>query len=142
MSAAKLYTPQILALAVELHEYPLTNDLPLRGAARSPACGSTLSLGLRLSGDEIAAIGLRLSACAIGQASAAIFARHVVGRTREQLLGSARAMEDWLTENADRPDWPDLALLEPARAYPGRHGAMLLPWKAAIDALSNSQAAE
>jgi hypothetical protein len=35
------------------------------------------------------------------------------------------------------PDWPDIQQIEPARDYPGRHGAIALPWKAALDALSN-----
>ena len=34
------------------------------------------------------------------------------------------------------PDWPDLEMLAPALPYPGRHGAILLPWRAAADALS------
>jgi len=40
--------------------------------------------------------------------------------------------------DATAPDWPDLALVAPARAYPARHGAMLLPWKAAAAALSSA----
>ena len=36
---------------------------------------------------------------------------------------------------------PYFTVLAPARAYPGRHGAMLLPWKAALDALSKREAA-
>ena len=36
--------------------------------------------------------------------------------------------------------WPDLDLVAPAVAYPARHGAMLLPWKAALAALSSASA--
>jgi hypothetical protein len=41
-----------------------------------------------------------------------------------------------LEEGAELPDWPDFSLLEAARDYPGRHGALQLPWRAALDALS------
>ncbi len=137
MNAARLYTPEILALAVELHEYPLTDALRWRGDARSPACGSTLELGLAQEDGTVTAIGLRLSACAIGQASAAIFARHAVGCAATSIDRIAREMAEWLGGTGPAPDWPDLDLLEPARAFPGRHGAMLLPWNAATAALSN-----
>ena len=33
------------------------------------------------------------------------------------------------------PDWPGFELLAPARDYPARHGAILLPFDAAIQAL-------
>ena len=57
---SKLYTPEVLALAVSLAAYPLSPDLPLRGSARSRACGSTLELGLATDGDGcIARIGAR-----------------------------------------------------------------------------------
>jgi NifU-like protein involved in Fe-S cluster formation len=44
----------------------------------------------------------------------------------------------WLDDEGPAPDWPDLTLVAPARAYPARHGAMLLPWKAAAAALSSA----
>jgi hypothetical protein len=34
------------------------------------------------------------------------------------------------------PDWPGIALLRRARDYPGRHGAILLAWDAALAALA------
>ena len=70
-----LYSPALLGLAVELAEYPLKDDMALRGEARSRSCGSTLQLGCTTDDDgAIAELGMRVSACAVGQASAAIFA--------------------------------------------------------------------
>ena len=139
MSAAKLYTPELLALAVDLAEWPLSETAPLQGEARSATCGSTLAVGLAL--DEtgrIETIGMRVRACAVGQASAAIFARHAVGADLAAIRAAADALEAWLKGGAEMPDWPGLATIEPARAYPARHGAMLLPWKASLAALSTT----
>jgi len=136
-SAAKLYTPEVLALATALASHPFDPALPFTGQARSPSCGSTLaiSLGLDAAG-RIAALGLRSQACAIGQASAALFAAGAPGRTRDSIAASAVALADWLVHNeAPMPDWPGLSTIAPARDYPARHGAILLPWKAALDAL-------
>lgn len=139
MSASqRLYTPELLALAVELADYPPLDLVTARSEARSPTCGSTLALDLAL--DEhgrIAQLGLRVRACAVGQASAAIFARHAAGRDSANLRDVLDRFEGWLASEGPAPDWPDLGLVEAARAYPARHGAMLLPWKAACAALSS-----
>lgn len=138
MSAARLYTPELLGLAVELASNPPLANAAVRAEARSPTCGSTLAMDLDLTPEgTIARIGMRVHACAVGQAAAAIFARHAIGRNGEQLREAARQLEDWLAHHGERPDWPDLALIDAARDYPGRHGAILLPWKAAMAALSS-----
>jgi NifU-like protein involved in Fe-S cluster formation len=142
MSAAKIYTPELLALAVELAKWPPLTDADQRGEARSPTCGSTLAMDLALDDSGgIARLGMRVRACAVGQASAALFARHASGKTAGELAAMLGNLETWLAHEAELPDWPGLALIEPARGYPARHGAMLLPWKAALAALSSTAAA-
>lgn len=135
-SAARLYSGPVLALATSLANWPLAADLPLTGAARSPACGSTLTVGLDLDADgRIARIGLKAQACAIGQATAAIFAAHAVGVDRADIAATLSALDRWLTDNGPLPGWPGLDAIAAARDFPGRHGAMLLPWRAALEAL-------
>lgn len=142
MSAERLYTPAMLAAAVELASYPRLESAAQHGSARAPACGSTLEMDLALAPDgTIAGIGLAVRACAIGQAAAAIFARHAAGRDAGQIAATRDAMTAWLAGEGDAPDWPDIGLIAPARDYPGRHGAMLLPWKAAMAALSSADTA-
>jgi NifU-like protein involved in Fe-S cluster formation len=139
-SAAALYTPQVLALATSLAEFPLDADLDLQGTARSPACGSALQLGLLLDKQgRIERLGLKAHACAIGQAAAAIFAQTAAGRTREELAVALGELEAWLAGKAAIPGWPGLEAIAAARAYPARHGAILLAWRAALDALPSRQ---
>jgi NifU-like protein involved in Fe-S cluster formation len=141
VSAAKLYTPELLALAVELAQHPLDPALQVVGEARSSTCGSTLALGLALDpAGRIEHLGLRVRACAVGQASAAIFARHARGRDAADLDRALADLRRWLAGEGELPAWPDLALIAPAQAYPGRHGAILLPWVAAAIALSTGPA--
>lgn len=132
----KLYTRNILALAVDLADYPRLPSADVRAEARSRTCGGTLTLDLQLdSAGRVDALGLSVSACAIGQAAAAIFAREARGRGAEEMLAAKGEMETWLAGEGDRPHWPGIGALDEARTYPARHGAMLLPWKAAADAL-------
>jgi hypothetical protein len=40
------------------------------------------------------------------------------------------------------PDWPGVEAIAAARDYPARHGAIMLPWTAARDALSSATPAD
>lgn len=135
--AGRLYSPELLALATGLAAYPLVQDLPRRAQERSRTCGSTIELGLELDGDgRIARLGMRVAACAVGQASAALFARSAIGRSVEDVASATARIEHWLGGGGDLPDWPGLGVLEPALALTSRHEALMLPWKAAMTVLS------
>lgn len=138
MSAAVLYTPDVLGLTIRLTAYPWDEALPLRGEARSQSCGSTIALGLALDEDgTVKRIGIRSQACAIGQAAAAIFADAAAGRSSKALQEAGEAIALWLSGEGALPDWPGLETIAKARDYPARHGAVLLPWHAAKRALSS-----
>jgi NifU-like protein involved in Fe-S cluster formation len=138
--AAKLYSPQVLALATSLANYTWDESLPLTGTSRSKSCGSTLQLGLECDRQgRILRIAIKAQACAIGQAAAAIFAAQAKGRTGAGIAEILSAMDIWLAGNGPLPDWPGLEQLEPARAYPARHGAIKLAWEAARDALPTGE---
>lgn len=135
-SAAALYSPEVLALATNLAALPLDDALTLRGSARSLACGSSLEVGLATDpAGRIVRVGLKAHSCAIGQAAAAIFAQGAAGRSRADLSATLAALEAWLGGTGPQPVWPGLAAIAAARDFPGRHGAMLLPWRAALAAL-------
>ncbi|WP_296716569.1 iron-sulfur cluster assembly scaffold protein [Erythrobacter sp.] len=139
---ARLYSPQVLALAIELAAYPLGDELPLRAEARSRTCGSTITVGLSLDANgAIGRVGMQVSACAIGQGSAALLARSAKGCDAGSIAATLTGLEQWLAGTGELPAWPDLELLAPARAHPARHAALLLPWKAASKALSSRDAA-
>jgi NifU-like protein involved in Fe-S cluster formation len=132
----ELYTPELLGLAVSLAGYPLAANASCVGEARSPTCGSTLTFACELdAAGRVAAPGLRVAACAVGQAAAAVFVASAAGRSRRDIAAARDALADWLSDGGPVPLWPGLAVLEPARAYPARHGAILLAWNAALAAL-------
>lgn len=135
-SAAVLYTPEVLALATGLAQYPWDETLPLQGEARSRSCGSLIRLGLAI--DEaglIRHVALRAQACAIGQAAAGLFAAGASGRSGSDIRATRDALAGWLAGDGPMPDWPGLSALAAARDYPGRHGAIQLAWQAAGDIL-------
>jgi len=137
-TAGKLYTPALLSLATELAQYPLAGRAwRYTAQSRSRTCGSTLSIGLDTGEDgRVCAIGMRVSACAVGQASAAIMARSIIGHDGASLGAAREDLSQWLEADGAFPDWPGIEMLEAARAHTARHGAILLPWNAAAEALS------
>ena len=131
-----LYSRDILHLAVRLADYPFHDDWPHIGEARSRTCGSTVRLCARLDADRIGSIGMNVAACAVGQAAAAIFASHAKGCSADDLALAEARLALWLAGGGARPSWPEVEKLEPALDYPARHRAILLPWNAALRALS------
>ena len=133
-----LYTPQILALAVELADFPLASGAPFVAEIGAQPCGSRIAIGLYQDEDgTVSEVGARVRACAIGQAAAALFLRGAKGRNYHDIAEALAALKDWLTDRGPTPDWPNIAILEAARPYAARHDAILLPWKAALAALPN-----
>jgi len=133
-----LYTREVLALATSLSQWPLDPDMPLSGSARSPTCGSAVSLSLAVdTSGRIAQVGIKAQACAIGQASAALFAAAAAGREADDLATELAAIRHWLKEGGALPGWPGLEAIAAARDYPARHGAITLAWQAALEALSS-----
>ena len=137
--APALYSTELLALAIELADYPFDAAAPAKGHARSRSCGSVINLSS--SGGSLEDLGLRVSACAVGQASAAIFARESSGMDAAAVAAMGENLGEWLQGQAPSSILPRLELLEPARPHLGRHEAILLPWRAALDALSKTEAA-
>ncbi len=83
---------------------------------------------------------MQVSACAVGQASAALLAQGVTGSEPGLIRQTASGLSAWLAGEGELPHWPGIEALAPARDHPGRHGALLLPWNAACEALSTGAA--
>ena len=76
-------------------------------------------------------------ACALGQASSSLMARHILGATPEELKALRETMTAMLKAGGPPPEgkWADFAVLEPVRDYKARHASTLLTFDAVVDAL-------
>ena len=136
-----LYTIDILRLAAAIpHHVPL-DDPHGRAELRSPTCGSKVEVAVRLDGvGRLAALGQQVQACAFGQASAALMGRHALGRSAAEVETAVEEFSAWLEGTRDAPGgWPGLDVLAPARSRRGRHGAMLLPFRALLAAMEDAR---
>jgi len=134
--SAPLYNRDILALAVAAAEHLPNPDARYHASARAPLCGSRIILDLDADPDgRVTGVGMHVEACALGQAAATLLARHAPGRGLDEIRDARDAIAGWFGGAGEAPDWPGFDLLAPARDYPARHGAILLPFDAAIAAL-------
>lgn len=135
MSAA-LYNAEILRLATEIpHQARL--DAPHASVEkRSPVCGSRVIVDVCIDSEgRIAALGQEVRACALGQASAALMARHALGRSAMELAAARDALTAFLAgEREDPGDWPGLEVLTPALPHKARHASIRLAFEAVADA--------
>lgn len=138
-----LYNRDILRLASSLVAGDRLENPSGTAEARSPICGSRIQTDVCFDANgRISALALRASACALGQASAAILRANATGADLAT-IGDVRAgVEQALKGNAVMPTlWPDLALLAPAKDYPSRHAAILLPYDAVLAAAAQMKLA-
>ena len=83
-----------------------------------------------------------VKACALGQASSSIMARHVIGMSGAELRAVRDDVRRMLKENGPPPTgaWADAAVLEPVRDFKARHASTLLTFDAVVDAVSQIEA--
>ena len=143
----EIYNKRILELAADIPRLGRLDAPHASARAHSKLCGSTVTVDLKVEGDTVTDFAHEVKACALGQASSSIMARHVVGSTAEELRVVREAMRRMLKENGAPPDgkWSDLGVLEPVRDFKARHASTLLTFDAVVDALDQvaaRQAAE
>ena len=110
--------------------------------AHSKLCGSTVTVDLKMTGDTVTDFAHDVKACALGQASSSIMARHVVGAKAEELKRLRETVRRMLKENGAPPtgEWADIAVLEPVRDYKARHASTLLTFDAVAAAIDQIEA--
>lgn len=132
----KLYSKRILALAADIPHLGGIEAPQARVMKRSPLCGSTVTIELTLKDGRIAGFGQDVKACALGQASAAIFGANALGRSREEVETLREQLRAMLKSGGPVPLAPFEAyeVLEPARDYRNRHASILLVLDATLTA--------
>ena len=114
MSRSPPYTLDILRLAASL---PVDSSLPgftHSADARSATCGSVIRTFLSVSDGRIHSIAQKVTACAYGQASAALVQGWAPGRLRAEVIVMRAALKAWLDGRGEVP--AEFAVLAPVRA--------------------------
>jgi NifU-like protein involved in Fe-S cluster formation len=132
----QLYSNAVLRLAADIPRIGRLNRPQASARKVSRLCGSEVEVDVVMQGGRIADLALRVKACALGQASAAILARHAIGVSVAALDKARNSLKAMLKQGRPAPvgAFAELKVLESARAYPARHQSILLAFDAAVDA--------
>lgn len=140
--SATLYNTAILRLAAAI---PLAGRLddPQASVTRvSPVCGSKVTADVDVAAGRVTRFAHDVRACALGQASAALLAAGVIGKSPAALAAARDALAAYLRGEAATPgDWPGLDVFDLARPHKARHGSILLAFQAAADAAQQASVA-
>jgi NifU-like protein involved in Fe-S cluster formation len=137
-----VYNKRILELAANIPHLHRLADAQASATAHSRLCGSVVSVDIKMDGNTVSGFGHEVKACALGQASSSIMARHVIGSTAQELRDVRDQVRAMLKENGAPPigKWHDLEVLVPVRDYKARHASALLTFDAVVDAVGQIEA--
>ncbi|HVX81687.1 MAG TPA: iron-sulfur cluster assembly scaffold protein [Devosiaceae bacterium] len=144
MELSDLYSEKILELAANPPPAARLADPDASARRVSRICGSAIEVDVKVAGGVITAYGHDVSACALGQTSAAIVAREIVGTSTAEFRRVRDEMTAMLKANGPPPSgkWADLGYLEPVREYRPRHASTLLVFDAVAEALDHIEPRE
>lgn len=139
----KLYSGRILELAADI---PHLQRLESPGATvkkRSPLCGSTVTVDVKVKDGRVSEFGQDVKACALGQAAASVVGGAVIGATRAQIEQARDQLKAMLKQDGPAPDAPfdGLEVLMPARDYKNRHASIMLALDATAEAMAQAEQA-
>lgn len=138
----EVYNSRILELAGNIPRIGRLPDPDASATAHSKLCGSTVTVDLKMQGDVVTDFAHDVKACALGQASSSIMARHVIGARADELREIRESVRRMLKESGQPPagKWADLAVLEPVRDYKARHASTMLTFDAVVSAIDKIEA--
>lgn len=130
-----LYNDDILALTATLKNERLENP---DGTARkvSKLCGSWIEIDVNLEDGVVTDAALRVQACALGQAAAAILKENIIGASIDEITEARDVLYAMLKDGGAPPmgRFEELKLLAGVKDYPARHTSTMLAFDAAVEA--------
>ncbi len=137
-----IYNTRILEFAGTIPRLGRLDNPDATATAHSRLCGSTVTVDIKTADGVVTDFAHDVKACALGQASSSIMARHVVGASAEELRAVRETMRKMLKEGGPPPEgrFADLQFLQPVRDYKARHASTMLTFDAVVDALDQIEA--
>ncbi len=137
-----VYNEKILDLAGNIPRLGRLAAPDASATAHSKLCGSTVTVDVVMTDGQVSDFAHDVKACALGQASSSIMARHVIGSKPAELRELRETVRKMLKENGAPPTgkWADIAVLEPVRDYKARHASTLLTFDAVVKAVDEIEA--
>ena len=136
----KLYTEKILKLSTEIPLMGRIDNADKIVSLRSPICGSAITVYINTNQGRIKEFRQEVKACALGQASASILAKNIIGLDLLEISALHNSVKGMLEKNlpAPAPPFSNYELLRPATDFKNRHASILLVLEATKNALQEN----
>ncbi|WP_313200452.1 iron-sulfur cluster assembly scaffold protein [Rhizobium sp.] len=137
-----IYNNKILEFAGNITRAGVMANADATSEKLSKLCGSKVRVYLKLDGDVVSDFSHEVRACALGQASSAIMALHVIGATAAELRQARADMLAMLKDGGEGPSgrFEDMRYLKPVKDYKARHASTMLTFDAVVDSLDQIEA--
>ncbi len=132
-----MYNARILEFAGNIPHIGRLQSPDATAKAHSKLCGSTVIVDIKVRDGIVVDFAHEVKACALGQATSSVMARHIIGSTEAELRELQAQMTAMLKDNGAPPEgrFEDLRYFEPVRDYKARHASTLLTFDAVVDCL-------
>ncbi|WP_165219645.1 iron-sulfur cluster assembly scaffold protein [Affinirhizobium pseudoryzae] len=132
-----IYNARILQLAGNIERAGVLENADATAEKHSKLCGSKVRVFLKMDEGHVSDFSHQVRACALGQASSSVMARHVVGATAEEIRNARDAMLAMLKEGGEGPEgrFEEMRVLLPVKDYKARHASTMLTFDAVVDCL-------
>ncbi len=137
-----IYNNKILEFAGNITRAGAMTNADATSEKLSKLCGSKVRVYLKLDGDVVSDFSHEVRACALGQASSAVMALHVIGATAAELRQARADMLAMLKDGGEGPSgrFEDMRYLKPVKDYRARHASTMLTFDAVVDAIDQIEA--
>ncbi|AHK44158.1 MULTISPECIES: iron-sulfur cluster assembly scaffold protein [Ensifer] len=137
-----IYNNRILDFAGNIPRIGVLENADAEAVAHSKLCGSKVRIWLKMDGDVVTDFAHDVKACALGQASSSIMARHVVGAQASEIRKARDEMLAMLKADGEGPSgrFEDMRFLKPVKDYKARHASTMLTFDAVVDAIGQIEA--
>ncbi|NML73426.1 iron-sulfur cluster assembly scaffold protein [Rhizobium sp. S-51] len=137
-----IYNSRILEFAGNIERSGRLADADASAEKHSKLCGSRVKVYIKMADGRVSDFAHEVKACALGQASSSIMARHVVGATGAEIRQARLDMLAMLKEGGEGPTgrFEDMRFLKPVKDYKARHASTMLTFDAVVDCLDQIEA--
>lgn len=137
-----LYSAKILNLVANMPRAGRLAAPDATSEKTAKLCGSRIVVDVTVQDGKVVDYAQDVSACALGQAVAAILGANVIGAELSEIELARDSLAAMLKSNGSPPAgrFAELAVLEPVKDYPARHASTLLAFDATVEAVRKATA--
>lgn len=132
-----LYSARILTLVANMPRAGRLAEPDASSEKHAKLCGSRIVVDVVVRDGKVVDYAQDVSACALGQAAAAILGQNIIGAELSDIELARDSLAAMLKANGPHPAgrFAELAVLEPVKDYPARHASTLLAFEATVEAV-------